>query len=468
MRWWGKIQSAGPSRHRLTLAIAVLAVAFAPAAASAARQPTNDEIALLVLANQARSNPSADGGTETVVPPMFWNDDLTAAAQFHSDDMAANGCYQHNSCNGQSWSKRITKFYPNWEWIGENIGSGTSDPRYLHLGWMLSPGHRANILSGAYNDFGAAMAMGQDGFGTFPLATEDFGRQALIALELMPTLPAGCVLPRQGTASQTRELLVNYYHYNGGPPQSVHAIVGSSCVNMTLVQGSATHGTYRAAKALSGSGCVPAVFEAIRSDGTVHRWPEHDAVVIGIGTSNCPERTSNLPTRDCGGGSPPAPEPTPTPAPAPTPVPGTSGSVISGARIVLKPGPANASKGRVNLNATFTPPADFDPTAGDLVIQVQYGSNGEWRQALPQLCDSQPCLSANRRGTVFSGRFGTNGPSIRFNRRKNGEWTVRLAAMHQTLSAVAPGSVTLEVALAGMAATADLMGEVHGQSLTAK
>jgi uncharacterized protein YkwD len=468
MRWMeGPGESARATRRAARIAlVALLAIAMTASAASAAREATNEEIALLVLANQMRADPSVDGGTEPVVPPMLWSDELAAAAQAHSDDMAANGCFQHNSCNGTSWSKRITKYYPNWAWIGENIGSGSFDPRFLTLGWLHSPGHRANIVSGSYNEFGAATAAGRDGFGALPLATEDFGRRALIALNALPTLPAGCVLPRHGAASEQRELLVNYYHYNGGPPRAVRAIAGSSCIAMSLNAGTATHGTYRAARAISGNGCVPLVFEAIRSDGTIARWPTSGALLVGVGGATCAERTANAPTTNCGGIPAPTPTPAATPRPSDPPPAAARQVSIASARVTIKPGPANTSKGRVNVQATLGAPADFDPTAGDLRIALEFGSDGEWRKTLPQLCGGSACLKANKRGTAYTGKYGTL--SVRLSRDSRGRWTLHLTATGQTLSGIAPGTVRLDVSVSGLTDSTDLVGTVRDRSLYAK
>ncbi|HZR82749.1 MAG TPA: CAP domain-containing protein [Candidatus Binatia bacterium] len=470
MGWCEAVWRSG--RKASSIAVSLIAAASTIAAASvpAARTPTNDEVALLVLANQSRANPSADGGTEPVQLPMWWNDALAAAAQAHTDDMAAHpGCFQHNSCNGTRWSTRVSQFYPGWQWLGENIGSGTNDPRWLHQGWMRSPDHRANLL-GPFNEFGAAIGSGTDNFGPFPMATEDLGMRSLVPQEMIPTLPAGCILPRQGTPSEQRELLVNYFHAHGGPPRAVRAIVGSTCVDMTLAQGTPTHGTYRAQRALSGSGCVPLVFEAIRSDGARYRWPESEAILVAFGGASCAERTTNVPTRDCGGGGVPSPTPTATPTPAPTPTatPAPDGVSLSGARVVLKPGRADASNGRVNLTTNLAVPPSFDPTAGSIRVAVAYGSNGEWSRTLPALCGGKPCLKPSRRGTMLFGDYGDDMPKVTLLRAKNGIWRLRLAAANQTLAGLAPGPVTLEISAAGMTGTTELTGELRDQSLTAR
>src|SRR5581483_11706534 len=78
----GRPGSRNHGRRRGSAAVSfflLAAVAASPAWASAG-PPTNDEYALLVLTNESRAEPSADGGTEPVVPPLIWNDALAAAA----------------------------------------------------------------------------------------------------------------------------------------------------------------------------------------------------------------------------------------------------------------------------------------------------------------------------------------------------------------------------------------------------
>ena len=96
---------------------------------------------------------------------------------------------------------------------------------------------------------------------------------------------------------------MTYYHANGGAPQAVRALVGPSCVNLSLESGKAAYGTYGASRSFTGSGCVPVVFEAIRSDGTRQRFPKDDAILVGVGSGGayCAERTTAVPTQDCGG-----------------------------------------------------------------------------------------------------------------------------------------------------------------------
>lgn len=89
--------------------------------------------------------------------PLYIDLQLTEAARFHSSDMAENGCFQHESCDGTDTWARIDGFYSDAAGaMGENIAMGTSDAKYAVLSmWMCShSGHRANIMSADFNEMG--------------------------------------------------------------------------------------------------------------------------------------------------------------------------------------------------------------------------------------------------------------------------------------------------------------------------
>jgi hypothetical protein len=421
-----------------------------------------DELALLALCNQSR----AAGG----LAPLVWSNDLGRAARAHSDDMADHGCYQHNSCNGTYWSTRVRQYYASPSALGENIALGGSNPRVLHDAWMESQGHRANIMGSAYTEFGAGIALGETNFGVWAYATEDFGNRGAVARSAIPTLPAGGVVPRIG-GSESRELVVNYYHHNGSAPVAVRALVGSSCVNLAKTSGAAANGSYGATRAFSGSGCVPVVFEAIRADGVRARWPENEALLVGVGAGGlyCAETTTAVPTQDCGGGSGPAPTPTPGAGPAPTPAPTPrpdGGAGLNPLRVVLKPGEANQSKGNVQVQATLPQAPTFDPSAAPVTVHVRFGGSGDWRGTLPALCGSKPCLKPNTTATVFNGKHGQT--TMSFIRAQNGKWKLRVSARNQTLGSMARGSVSVSVTAGGRTFSGSAHGELKDKGLVAE
>ena len=413
---------------RTGIAVLVLALVLPAGRAWAANAPTADALALLALTNEAR----ADAGLR----PLVWNDGLGDAAYAHSTDMATTPCFQHDSCNGQDWAVRVARYYRSWLTLGENIATSITDPRTLHEGWMASPAHRANILGALFTEFGAGIALGQTNFGKLAYATEDFGDRGVITSASIPTLPAGGVSPRLGL-DPTRELFVNFYDPNGGAPQAVRALVGSACVDLENTAGTAANGTYGIDLMFTESGCVPVVFEAIRPDGVRQRWPEGQALLVGVGAGGlaCADTTTDLPTQDCGGGT--------TPTPMPTPTPGGNAGDLSGVRVALKAGKPGADAGTVRLEATLPATTSFDPSSAPVVVEIRPERSTPWSMIVPALCSDEPCLNGNPRGTTFRATLGT--ASINFVQGKDGSWKLRLSARKQSLGTLAAGPIAVSV-----------------------
>jgi uncharacterized protein YkwD len=119
--------------------------------------------------------------------PLRADAHLRAAAQHHSDDMAAREYFEHEAPGGETlldrlhasgylYSSRIGYV------VGENIAWATltlATPRAIVEAWMASPGHRANILDTSFRDTGIGVAPsvprslgeGQQG----AMYTQDFG-----------------------------------------------------------------------------------------------------------------------------------------------------------------------------------------------------------------------------------------------------------------------------------------------------
>ncbi|MEV4921404.1 CAP domain-containing protein [Streptomyces roseoverticillatus] len=103
--------------------------------------------------------------------PLTINAKLQAAAQGHSDDMAARDYYDHTSPEGKSPGDRITAAGYHWSTYGENIFKSPKDARTAMDGWMKSSGHRANILNCSFKEIGVGINFKSNG----PWWTQNFG-----------------------------------------------------------------------------------------------------------------------------------------------------------------------------------------------------------------------------------------------------------------------------------------------------
>ncbi|MEH6372822.1 CAP domain-containing protein [Streptomyces sp. KLMMK] len=103
--------------------------------------------------------------------PLTINAKLQAAAQGHSDDMAARDYYAHTSPEGKSPGDRMTAAGYRWSTYGENIFKSPKDARTAMDGWMKSPGHRSNILNCSFKEIGVGINFKSNG----PWWTQNFG-----------------------------------------------------------------------------------------------------------------------------------------------------------------------------------------------------------------------------------------------------------------------------------------------------
>ena len=107
------------------------------------------------------------------------NDKLIEAARKHSGTMARKGCFSHE-CRGERGLRGRLEAVgylhgglSRWAY-GENIAYGSGGggtPREIVSDWMKSSGHRANILSGTFEDIGVGF-YNKSGKGYY---TADFG-----------------------------------------------------------------------------------------------------------------------------------------------------------------------------------------------------------------------------------------------------------------------------------------------------
>jgi hypothetical protein len=93
------------------------------------------------------------------VAPLKAAPELMAAAQFHSNWMASNNCFDHTCPGEPGWVARIVNAgYLNYELLGENIAGGQSTASAAVSAWMGSAGHRANMLNPGFREAGGGYA----------------------------------------------------------------------------------------------------------------------------------------------------------------------------------------------------------------------------------------------------------------------------------------------------------------------
>ncbi len=112
---------------------------------------------------------------ENGLPALGVNGLLMNAAQGHSADQAARNTMSHSGSDGSNPGQRIARAGYNAAAWAENVAAGQPDAGAVMNGWMNSPGHRANILSGNVTEIGVGLAYSTGGQ---PYWTMDLGRPA--------------------------------------------------------------------------------------------------------------------------------------------------------------------------------------------------------------------------------------------------------------------------------------------------
>ena len=101
------------------------------------------------------------------LPPFVWDSDLVRMARLHSENMARSNFFSHMTPQGARLRDRARAVgIVQYTVLGENIAYnlGYDDPGAFAVErWMISPGHRANILSPEFQAMAVGTFVGPDG-----------------------------------------------------------------------------------------------------------------------------------------------------------------------------------------------------------------------------------------------------------------------------------------------------------------
>lgn len=156
--------------------------------------------------------------------PYALNSALTAAAQRHSQDMAATSKVDHTGSDNSSYRERILAAgYGQWSIgpvVNESLYGGTGGANIVFDWWMSVDTHRNQILSARYREIGLAAVTGANGwtywtavFGAQPNVLPIFVNDGvtsvddpdvLVTLTNEDAVPAGEGTATMGVALQVR------------------------------------------------------------------------------------------------------------------------------------------------------------------------------------------------------------------------------------------------------------------------
>jgi uncharacterized protein YkwD len=113
--------------------------------------------------------------------PLRVDQTLMQMAEFWACRMIEDGFFGHEDpYDGSTVDSRAVNFGYAFHKIGENLAAGHETAQEVLEHWMRSPGHRANILDGAFVDIGIAAKRGGQ-YGTYWV--QEFGRPIAGPLE---------------------------------------------------------------------------------------------------------------------------------------------------------------------------------------------------------------------------------------------------------------------------------------------
>jgi uncharacterized protein YkwD len=113
--------------------------------------PDSEERAFLELINDYRRKNGAGN--------LSLQNQLGAAAEHHSQDMANKNYFSHQLSNGDSAEKNVERFgYTNWSFIGENIAAGQETANEVMAAWKSSPDHDRGMRDKNFTEIGSGRA----------------------------------------------------------------------------------------------------------------------------------------------------------------------------------------------------------------------------------------------------------------------------------------------------------------------
>lgn len=97
--------------------------------------------------------------TQNGLSPLKENNELQRVARIKAQDMVNNNYFSHTSPTYGSPFDMMKNFKISYNTAGENIAGNTSNSAAV-TAWMNSPGHKANILNGNFNQTGIGVVKG--------------------------------------------------------------------------------------------------------------------------------------------------------------------------------------------------------------------------------------------------------------------------------------------------------------------
>jgi len=215
-------------------------------------------------------------GEQTPQAPVYFSRPLNEAARFHSQDMRDNSWFDHDSSDGTSFGTRVARWYSESGFVGENIAQGYTIEQAVFGGWMCSSGHRAKIMNGGYNEFGAGVV------GNY--YTQDF---ASGTVDTRDPIAMGVHVPPIPTVGET---VTFYADYGGTGADRMEVVLTGQAHEMDLILGTESQGVWAVDLEMPdgihhGDRCEQYYFQSSDAAGQA-RFPETGSYQIGRDCDN--------------------------------------------------------------------------------------------------------------------------------------------------------------------------------------
>jgi len=151
---------------------------------------------LVDLTNQNRE--------DNKLPPLAISPVLQGVAAAKANDMAAKGYFAHTSPEGITPWHWFRKAGYAFSFAGENLAVNFSDSFDVTRAWMISPGHRANILNLSFTEIGIAMAKGMYRGKETIFVVQVFGRPAALVITTQPMQDSSRIVASLSQPSSAR------------------------------------------------------------------------------------------------------------------------------------------------------------------------------------------------------------------------------------------------------------------------
>ncbi|EFA83743.1 hypothetical protein PPL_02810 [Heterostelium album PN500] len=242
------------------------------------------------------------------VDPVYYDDKMNKLSKLHSDDMAMNGCFQHDSCNGTGIMQRV---FANLDpkclrAFAENIAAGYSSGLDIINYWICEKtltgkecypdgtkdGHRVALMSSKYNTVGTSRVVNDTSrFKTY--WTQDF---ELNGCNKVPPSP----IPSGSHTFVNNKLRYLAAWSSTAAPTSVKIHLNQRLLSdekqyqLSLHLGSASKGIYMYEPDTYNE-CQSYFFTFTTADGTTYRYPTSGFLkTVTSATSKCDAWTSDL------------------------------------------------------------------------------------------------------------------------------------------------------------------------------